>query len=187
MLTSITKYTKSLSIKILVGIIILPFIFWGMGDLFRGGSQNVVASIDTKKINTKEFTDYLQRLNFTEEERKNIGKTDLIERVLSEYIGRKVLDLEIVSSGVRLSDKSLANILKNNKSFLRDGIFSPLEYEEFILKNGISKVIFERNLREKENKNQLLYYLSGGIYMPDILIESSFKKDNQINMSITLI
>jgi peptidyl-prolyl cis-trans isomerase D len=180
MLTSITKYTKSLSIKILVGIIILPFIFWGMGDLFRGGSQNVVASIDTKKINTKEFTDYLQRLNFTEEERKNIGKTDLIERVLSEYIGRKVLDLEIVSSGVRLSDKSLANILKNNKSFLRDGIFSPLEYEEFILKNGISKVIFERNLREKENKNQLLYYLSGGIYMPDILIESSFKKDNQI-------
>lgn len=180
MLTSITKYTKSLSIKILVGIIILPFLFWGMGDLFRGGSQNVIASIDSKKINTKEFTDYLRRLKFTEQERKNISKTDLIERVLSEYIGRRVLDLEIFSSGVRLSDNSLANILKNNKSFLRDGVFSALEYEEFILRNGITKVAFERNLRETENKNQLLYYLSGGIFMPDILIEDSFKKENQI-------
>ena len=49
MLTSIGKFSKSFLLKIFVGIIILPFVFWGMGDVFRGGNQNVIASIDYKK------------------------------------------------------------------------------------------------------------------------------------------
>ncbi len=53
MLSSIGKFSKSLSIKILVGIIILPFIFWGMGDLFSGGSKNTIVKIGKEKINSK--------------------------------------------------------------------------------------------------------------------------------------
>ena len=49
MSTSIGKLSKSFFVKVLVGIIILPFIFWGMGDVFRGGNQNVIATIDSKK------------------------------------------------------------------------------------------------------------------------------------------
>ena len=30
------------------------------GDVFRGGNQNVIASIDSKKITTKEFLEYLE-------------------------------------------------------------------------------------------------------------------------------
>ena len=43
MLTSIGKFSKSF-FKLLVGIIILPFVFWGMGDVFSGGSQNIIAN-----------------------------------------------------------------------------------------------------------------------------------------------
>ena len=50
MLNSIKKYSKTFLFKVLVGIIILPFLFWGMGDVFSGGSQNVVAKIDSKKL-----------------------------------------------------------------------------------------------------------------------------------------
>ena len=50
MATSIGKLSKSFFIKLLVGIIILPFVFWGMGDVFRGGNQNVIATIDSKKV-----------------------------------------------------------------------------------------------------------------------------------------
>ena len=49
MITAIGKFSKSFFVKLLVGIIILPFVFWGMGDVFRGGNQNVIASIDSKK------------------------------------------------------------------------------------------------------------------------------------------
>ena len=55
MLTSIGKISKSVLLKILVGIIILPFIFWGMGDVFRGGNQNILATIDSDKVTTQEF------------------------------------------------------------------------------------------------------------------------------------
>ena len=74
-----------------MGIIILPFVFWGMGDVFRGGNQNVIASIDSEKVSTQEFVEYLRRLNLTEEQIKNLPKTDLIEKILSEYIGKKVM------------------------------------------------------------------------------------------------
>ena len=47
-----------------------------MGDVFRGGNQNVIASIDSKKVSTKEFVDYLQKLNLNEEQIKNLPKTD---------------------------------------------------------------------------------------------------------------
>ena len=95
MTTSIGKFSKSFFVKILVGIIILPFVFWGMGDVFRGGNQNVIATIDSKKVSTQEFMNYLNRLNLNKEEIKNLKKTDLIEKILSEYIGRKVMALEI--------------------------------------------------------------------------------------------
>ena len=67
MITAIGKFSKSFFVKLLVGIIILPFVFWGMGDVFRGGNQNVIASIDSEKISTQEFVEYIRRLNLKEE------------------------------------------------------------------------------------------------------------------------
>ena len=91
MLTSIGKFSKSFFIKLLVGIIILPFVFWGMGDVFRGGNQNVIASIDSEKISTQEFVEYIRQLNLNKDQIKNLPKTDLIEKILSEYIGKRVM------------------------------------------------------------------------------------------------
>ena len=55
MLTAIGKFSKSFFVKLLVGIIILPFVFWGMGDVFRGGNQNVIATVTLKKLVLKNF------------------------------------------------------------------------------------------------------------------------------------
>ena len=113
MATSIGKLSKSFFVKLLVGIIILPFVFWGMGDVFRGGNQNVIATIDSKKISTQEFLSYLNRLNLNKEQIKNLSKTDLLEQILSEYIGRKVMALEIENSGIIINDNSLRNIIND--------------------------------------------------------------------------
>ena len=85
MITSIGKFSKSFFIKVLVGIIILPFVFWGMGDVFRGGSQNVIASIDSEKISTQEFVDYIRRLNLNEKQIKDLPKTDLSFPILTIF------------------------------------------------------------------------------------------------------
>ena len=123
MATSIVKLSKSFFVKLLVGIIILPFVFWGMGDVFSGGNQNVIATIDSKKLNTQEFVNYLNRLNLNEEQIKNLPKTDLMEKILSEYIGRKVMTLEIEKLGININDNSLRSIIKNDKLFFREKKF----------------------------------------------------------------
>ena len=180
MATSIGKLSKSFFVKLLVGIIILPFVFWGMGDVFRGGNQNVIATIDSKKINTQEFVNYLNRLNLDSNQIKNLPKTDLMEQILSEYIGREIMSLEIKKLGILINDNSLRNIIKNDKLFFKDKKFSRTEYEKFLIKSGITAPSFESNIIEQESRRQLLSSLAGGIVVPEILIENAFKKENQI-------
>ena len=126
MATSIGKLSKSFFLKLLVGIIILPFVFWGMGDVFRGGNQNVIASVDSEKVSTQEFVDYLRRLNLSEdqiidffEEKevkgeitiviKGIKKTNL--PINKSYL-KKELD-ELMNAGLTLSEASKYLARKN--------------------------------------------------------------------------
>ena len=179
MTTSIGKFTKSFFIKLLVGIIILPFVFWGMGDVFRGGNQNVIATVDSKKISTQEFINYINRLNLNEDQIKNLSKTDMIEQILSDYIGKKVMSLEIEKLGIVVNDNALRDIIKNDKTFFKDGKFSRTEYEKFLIKSGITAPQFEANIVEQEKRKQFVSSLAGGIVIPDILVEKEFRKENQ--------
>ena len=177
---SIAKYTKSFFVKVLVGIIILPFIFWGMGDIFRGGNQNIIVTIDSEKISTQEFLKYLNRLNLNDQERNSISKTNLLEKILSEYTGRKIISLEVKRFGIKLSNSSLKEIIMNDKTFFKDGKFSRTTYEKFLLESQITAPIFEANIIEQEKKRQLLAYLSSGTIIPNFLVENEFRKENQI-------
>ncbi len=179
MLNSIKKYSKTFFFKVLVGIIILPFLFWGMGDVFSGGSQNVVAKIDSEKVSTRDFVNYLNILNLSDDERQDLPKTDLIQRILSDYIGKKVLLLELKDLNVILEDSSLKEIIINDKTFFKDDKFSRTEYEKFLISNNLSAPLFETNVAEQEKKRQLLSYLSGGIEIPNFLVQYEYNKENQ--------
>ena len=179
MVTSIGKLSKSFFVKLLVGIIILPFVFWGMGDVFRGGNQNVIATIDSNKVSTQEFVNYVNRLQLSKEQIKNMPKTDLLEQILSDFIGKKVMKYEIDKLDIVVSDKALRNIIKNDKLFFKDNKFSRIEYEKFLIKSGITAPQFEQNIVDQEKRRQFLSSLAGGIVVPDILVEKEFKKENQ--------
>tara|TARA_B100000886_G_scaffold241220_1_gene169265 strand:- start:1496 stop:2953 length:1458 start_codon:yes stop_codon:yes gene_type:complete len=180
MTTSIGKLSKSFFIKLLVGIIILPFVFWGMGDVFRGGNQNVIATVDSNKISTQEFINYINRLNLNEEQVKNLSKTDLVEQILSDFIGKKVMSLEIEKLGIVITDNALREIIKNDKLFFKDNEFSRTEYEKFLIKSAITAPQFENNIVEQEKRRQFLSSLAGGIVIPEVLVEKEFRKENQI-------
>ena len=179
MLSSIGKFSKSFFLKLFVGIIILPFVFWGMGDVFRGGNQNVIATIDSEKISSKEFVDYLRRFNLSEEQIKNLPSTDLVEKILAEYIGKRLMSLEIKKLGIHINDNSLRDLIKNDKVFFKNNKFSRTEYEKFLIKSGINAPLFEANLAEQEKRRQFLSSLSGGIIVPEVLINKEYRKENQ--------
>tara|TARA_B100000242_G_C43041012_1_gene485705 strand:+ start:63 stop:1514 length:1452 start_codon:yes stop_codon:yes gene_type:complete len=180
MFTAIGKFSKSFILKLFVGIIILPFVFWGMGDVFRGGNQNVIATIESEKINTQDFVDYLKKLNLNEKQIKDLPKTDLLEKILSEYIGKRVMEKEIKKLGIVVNDNSLRKMIKSDKLFFKDNKFSRTEYEKFLLKGGLNAPVFEANIVEQEKRRQFLSSLSGGITIPEAVVRKEFRKENQI-------
>ena len=180
MLTSIKKVTKSVLAKILIAIIILPFLFWGMGDVFRTGNQNVVVTIDSEKVSAQNFVEYVNRLNLSEQQRNDIAKTDLLDKILSDYVGKKIIALEIAYQGVRLNNRSLKDIITTDKTFKKDNKFSRTEYEKFLLKSGINATTFEKNVAAQEKKRQFLTFLSEGINLPEFLVEKEYANENQI-------
>ena len=180
MLTSIRKATTSILAKILIAIIILPFLFWGMGDVFRTGNQNVVVTIDSEKLSAQSFVEYVNRLNLGEQQRSNIAKTDLLDRILSDSVGKKIIALEIIDQGVNLNNQSLKDIITTDKAFKKDNKFSRTKYEKFLLESGMSAPMFEKNIAEQEKKRQLLTFLSNGFNLPEFMIEQEFINENQI-------
>ena len=62
MLGSIRKFSKSFVAKIFIALIALPFVMWGMGDVFTSGKQNVLVEINNEKISSKEFIEYIQKM-----------------------------------------------------------------------------------------------------------------------------
>ena len=182
MLTSIKKTTKSFLAKVLIFIIILPFLFWGMGDVFRGGNQNILATIDSEKISVQKFEEYVNRLNLSEEQRVNLKKKDLLNKILYDYVGKKIIELEIKDQGISLSNLSLKKFITNDEIFQKDKKFVRTLYEKFLLESGISAPVFEKNIAEQEKKRQLLTFLSEGIILPASLIQKEFESENQIKI-----
>ena len=61
MLGKLRGFTNSKLAGILVAIIIVPFVFWGMGSVFSGGNTNNIAKINNNSISTKDFINHINR------------------------------------------------------------------------------------------------------------------------------
>ena len=175
MLSSIRKFSNTILAKIFLAIVAIPFIFWGMGDLFSTGSKNTIATIGKDKIHIQEFIKHVN--NYTSINQEVDEK--VIDELLGNFIGNKLIEREIVKFNILLSDASLKKIIKNQRLFKKDNKFSRIEYEKFLVKNGLSAVIFESNISQEEKKKQLLELVGGGIFPPLFLTDLNFGKINQ--------
>ena len=59
MLNKLRNFSKGRLAGVLVGIIIIPFVFWGMGSVFSGGNTNSIAKINNYNISTQDFADFV--------------------------------------------------------------------------------------------------------------------------------
>jgi len=175
MLAPLRKFSTSIYAKILLGIIVVPFVFWGMGSNFVGGNKNIILTIDEDKYTIQDFATYIK--NYVSSSQKiNINQ---LEEIISVYVGNKLINKEIEYFEIKLSNKSLSKLLKNQKEFKRNNIFSRVEYEKFLIKNNIRAVTFENNLLNNEKKQQFLNFVGGGIVPSNFLVESSYNQVNQ--------
>ena len=115
MIGSFRNFAKTKFAGILVFIMIIPFVFWGMGSMFSSGNTNTIAKINNTNISTQDFIDYLNTSNISQETiRKNL-ENNIIEELLSGLISRSLIELEVLDYNVTISEKTLLKRIKKNK------------------------------------------------------------------------
>ena len=185
MLNKLRNFSKGKLATILVAIIIIPFVFWGMGSVFSGGNTNSVAKINNFNISTKDFVDHINKSNINTDIIKENIENNILEELLTELISNSLIDIEIKDLNILISDKILVERIKKSKIFHDEKKqFSRLKYEKYLLENNISATTFEINLRKKELKSKLFAYISGGIKSPYFIANEIYKNETkQIELS----
>jgi len=179
MLNNIRNFSKTLLAKILLVIIIIPFVFWGMGGVFNRGNTNNIVKINNHSISAQDFLDHINNSRIDSNVIKENINNNILEKLLSELISITLLDMEIIKLNLHMDEKSLAKKIKDNKNFMDDnGKFSRTKYEKFLISQNFNAADFEAKFKDSELKKQLFNYVSGGIKSPFFLTNSIYKKLN---------
>ena len=180
MISSFRNFAKTKFAGLLVFIIIIPFVFWGMGGMFSSGNTNSVAKINNHNISTQEFIDYLNSSGVPEKTiRENLDK-NIVEELLSGLISTTLIDLEIKNFELIISEITLLKKIKENKNFKdENGSFQRIKYEKFLLENNLSAPNFEQRLRDRELQKNLFDYIGAGTIQPQFLVNKLYEEENK--------
>ncbi len=102
---------------VVMGLIIVSFVIWGVGDMLRGFTSSTVASVGGAKISAQEFhydyqrtlQQYQRRLRqpFTNEQARAIG---LDRQVLQRLLSEAAIDEEARKLGLDISQDALRSL-----------------------------------------------------------------------------
>ena len=180
MLKNLRGFSNTKLAGVLIAIIIVPFVFWGMGSVFSGGNTNNVAKINNKSISTQDFLQYVNQSRINLEYVKENIENNVIEEILTGLVSNKLLEMEIESLNASLSENILANKIRSDEKFVDDKkSFSRLKYEKFLLENNLTAPIYEIKLKDQELKKNLFDYVSGGLISPYFLKNKIYINENK--------
>ena len=179
MIGTLRNFAKTKLAGVLVFIIIIPFVFWGMGSMFNSGNTNNIAKINKTNISTQDFLDYLNTSGVSRKTIQERMGQGIVEELLSTLISTTLLDLEVKDFDIIISESTLMKKIKNNKSFYdENNIFQRTEYEKFLLSNNMTAPVFEATLRDREKQKHLFDYIGAGSITPKFLIDKNFRYEN---------
>ena len=180
MISSFRNFAKTKFAGILVFLMIIPFVFWGMGGMFSSGNTNTIAKINKTNISTQEFIDYINNTGIAEKTIQENLDNNIIEEILSGLVSTTLLDLEIKDNNLIISEKTLLKKIKQNKNFLNDdGDFERIKYEKFLLENNQSAPQFELRLKKRELQKNLFDYIGAGTISPSFLVKKLYEEENK--------
>ncbi len=179
MISNFRNFAKTKFAGVLVFLMIIPFVFWGMGGMFSSGNTNTIAKINKTNISTQEFIDYLNGSNIPQKTIKENLENNIIEELLSSLVSTTLLDLEIDDNDLSISKITLLKKIKQNKNFLdEEGNFQRTKYEKFLLENNQSAPQFEQRLIKRELQKNLFDYIGAGTVSPSFLIKKLYEEEN---------
>ena len=138
MLNKLRNFSKGKLAGVLVAIIIIPFVFWGMGSVFSGGNTNSIAKINNHNVSTQDFADFINNSKISPETIKENINNNILEELLTQLVSTSLIDIEIDELKIFISDEILAKKIKKQKSFQdENNNFSRTKYEKFLLESNM--------------------------------------------------
>ena len=164
---------------ILMGLIILSFAIWGIGDIFRGFGANNLAQVGSIEIGADTFRNAyqtelqrqqrLERRNITNDEAHQYG---LDRQVLSRLVGEAALDDQARRLGLAVSDESIRKAIVNDDNFKgMTGQFDRQVFDAFLRDEGFTERSYMRQQRGVLSRREIVDTLSSGLRLPKALLE----------------
>lgn len=156
MLEYIRTSAQSFGVKVAFGVIILVFVFWGVGNFNDRDYSNVVAVVNGQPILAQEFErayrnaeEYLLRTNpgLTREQliRDHLGRT-----VLNDLIRQTLVLQEAERAGITVTPVELRQAVGKMRAFQDDkGRFDPDAYTRVLAAQRKSPAQYEKELADE--------------------------------------
>jgi hypothetical protein len=153
MLQSMRRHAKYF--YVLFFIVIITFIFWGVGTKDKSNIETV-AEVGKEKITVEEYWRTYERARDSYHEMYKDQPVEEIEKklnlkqmVLNGLIEERVMLLSAIELGIAPSDEDLQQAIINDPRFKRDGIFKKDVYVKTLALNRLTPEMYEGILRNQ--------------------------------------
>lgn len=169
---------KKRVVQVIMGLAVLPFLFWGVESYRDKGGEGYVAIVDGEEIPRREYEQALR--DHHERMRAMMGANfdsamlntfEVRNSVLERLIQQRLLHREAVKNGFVVMDSQLVKTIRDIPAFQRDNKFSKKQYEELLRNQGLTPTTFESRVRQELLLQQLLDGYSENAFAPKMVAE----------------
>lgn len=169
---------KKRVVQVIMGLAVLPFLFWGVESYRSDGRDGYVAIVDGEEIPRREYEqalrDHHERMRSTLGANFDSAMLDSFEvrnSVLERLIQQKLLHREATNNGFVVLDSQLVKTIRDIPAFQKENKFSKRQYEDLLRNQGLTPAIFESRVRQELLLQQLLDGYSEYGFVPKIVVD----------------
>ena len=187
------KHATSLMIKIILGAVVVVFVFWGVGS-FRSQKANRVALVNGEAISVEEYREAYD--NIIEQLRQQFGNNlndALIEmfqvdkQAIDQLIDQRLIMREAQRLNFSVTDKELADAIQKIQAFQSAGIFDNSLYNRILSRNRLTPEEFEETQRKSMLLERMQAFVQDGVKVSDAeALEWYEWKNTTVNIDFVL-
>lgn len=197
MLRQIREKTGSFVVKVILGLLVISFGAWGIGDMiqFRADDQPV-AEVAGKELSRRDVENEVRRemarLNprfagqLTPETARLLG---LPQSVLGQLINDILLTKAASDLDIAVSDNIVRDAVRSSNAFrsnLGAGGFDRQKFQNMLYQFGMTEQDFLERARRELARGQLLDTVESGVVAPDVLAETFYRYREETRTAETL-
>jgi peptidyl-prolyl cis-trans isomerase D len=174
MLSLMRKHAGTWMIKIILGAIVVVFVFWGVGS-YTSRRSGRVADVNGTIISLDDYR--LTYSNLVEQVRQTFGNNlndeliqtlQLRKRALDQVVDRVLMLQAAEKLKIQVSDEELTQTIRTIGAFQTAGVFDNQRYLNTLSRTKLSPETFEEQQRELLIIDKLQTFITGNIKVSDL-------------------